>query len=188
MRSDGKNGMSYLLEGESPIIKPSGNSKGASSILCLFRLDKSFFRVVREPNFCARTESLIHLKFSVRKPNCSNSETFENRGLTVYLKGSGFPTEQKFLSKTQNTMYVVTSKTAIQMKIVFTNKKDYTQGIARNRLRASVYGALLKDIPSSCLCHESSHFSKRLWLPLLSVRKIKLTFTSKLSENKDQQC
>ena len=25
----------------------------------------------------------FHLEFFVRKPNCSNSETFENRGLTV---------------------------------------------------------------------------------------------------------
>ena len=43
MRSDGKKGMSYLLEGESPIIKPSGNSKGVSSILRLFGSGKSFF-------------------------------------------------------------------------------------------------------------------------------------------------
>ena len=35
--------MSYLLEGESPIIKPSGNSKDVSSILCLFGSGKSFF-------------------------------------------------------------------------------------------------------------------------------------------------
>ena len=26
----------------------------------------------------------FHLEFFVRKPNCSNSETFENRGLTVF--------------------------------------------------------------------------------------------------------
>ena len=43
MRSDGKKGMSYLLEGESPIIKSSGNSKGVSSIFCLFGSGKSFF-------------------------------------------------------------------------------------------------------------------------------------------------
>ena len=35
-----------------------------------------FVRVVREP-------SHFHLKFSVRKPNYSNFQTFENRGLTV---------------------------------------------------------------------------------------------------------
>ena len=33
---------------------------------------------VREPNG-------YYLEFFVRKPNCSNSETFENRGLTVVL-------------------------------------------------------------------------------------------------------
>ena len=43
MQSDGKKGMSYLLDEESPIIKPSGNSKGVSSILCLFGSGKSFF-------------------------------------------------------------------------------------------------------------------------------------------------
>ena len=35
--------MSFLLEGESPKIKPSGNSKGVSSILCLFGSGKFFF-------------------------------------------------------------------------------------------------------------------------------------------------
>ena len=35
--------MSCLLDGESPIIKPSGNSKGVCSILCLFGSGKSFF-------------------------------------------------------------------------------------------------------------------------------------------------
>ena len=43
MRSDGKKGMSNLLEGGSPIIKPSGNSKDVSFILCLFGSGKSFF-------------------------------------------------------------------------------------------------------------------------------------------------
>ena len=57
MRSDGKKGMSCLLDGESPIIKPSSNSKGVSSILCLFGSGKSFFWVVREPNFCSRAKS-----------------------------------------------------------------------------------------------------------------------------------
>ena len=38
---------------------------------------------VREPIF-VRGPSRFHLEFSVRKPNCSNSGTFENRGLTVY--------------------------------------------------------------------------------------------------------
>ena len=76
--------MSCLLHGESPIIKPSGNSKSVSSILCLFGSGKSFFQVVREPNFCARTESFSSQIFH-RKPNCLNSETFENLGLAVYL-------------------------------------------------------------------------------------------------------
>ena len=43
MRSDGKKGISCLLDEESPIVKPSGNSKGVSSILCLFGSGKSFF-------------------------------------------------------------------------------------------------------------------------------------------------
>ena len=36
-----------------------------------------------ENRIFVRGPSHFHLKFSVRKPNCSNSETFENRGLTV---------------------------------------------------------------------------------------------------------
>ena len=66
--------MSYLLEGESPIIKPSGNSKGVPSI--------SF--ELFENRIFVRGPSHFHFKFSVQKPNCSNSETFENRGLTVF--------------------------------------------------------------------------------------------------------
>ena len=65
--------MSYLLEGESPIIKPSGNSEGVSSILCLFGSGKFFFCVVREPNFCARTESFSSQIFR------SKTEFFELR-------------------------------------------------------------------------------------------------------------
>ena len=37
-----------------------------------------------------RGPSHFHLKFSVRKPNCSNSETFENRGLSVVALIAGF--------------------------------------------------------------------------------------------------
>ena len=73
MRSDGKKEMSYLLEGESPIIKHSGNSKCVSSILCLFGSGKFFFRVVREPNFCERTESFLSQIFF------SKTELFELR-------------------------------------------------------------------------------------------------------------
>ena len=36
-----------------------------------------------------RGPSHFHLKFSVRKPNCSNSETFENRGLTAVIFNRG---------------------------------------------------------------------------------------------------
>ena len=36
-----------------------------------------------ENRIFARGPSHFHLKFSVRKPNCSNSEMFENRGSTV---------------------------------------------------------------------------------------------------------
>ena len=51
------------------------------------------------PSICSRTEILFgnrnfvrepnrfYLQIFVQKPNCSNSETFENRGLTVQLSG-----------------------------------------------------------------------------------------------------
>ena len=37
-----------------------------------------------ENRIFVRGPSDLHLEFSVRKPNCSNCDTFENRGLTVY--------------------------------------------------------------------------------------------------------
>ena len=36
-----------------------------------------------ENRIFVRGRNDFHLKFFVRKPNCSNCETFENRGLTV---------------------------------------------------------------------------------------------------------
>ena len=96
MRSDGKKEMSYLLEGESPIIKHSGNSKSVSSILCLFGSGKSFSWVVREPNFCARTESfssqIFRLKIElfelrdVRKPKFDCISTKKNKILSFLKK------------------------------------------------------------------------------------------------------
>ena len=41
-----------------------------------------FVRVVRESKYFLKP-SHFHLEMSVRKPNCSNSETFANRGLSV---------------------------------------------------------------------------------------------------------
>ena len=82
MRSDGKKGMSYLLDGESPIIKPSGNSNSFLLFsVSLVQVNLSF--ELFENRIFVRGPSHFHLKFSVRKPNCSNSETFENQGLTV---------------------------------------------------------------------------------------------------------
>ena len=74
--------MSYFLDGKSPSKKTSHNSKGVFSILCLF-VQVNLSLELFENRIFVRGPSDFHLKFSVRKPNCSNSETFENRGLTV---------------------------------------------------------------------------------------------------------
>ena len=39
-----------------------------------------------ENRIFVRGQSDFHLEFSVRKPNCSNCETLQNRGLTVVTK------------------------------------------------------------------------------------------------------
>ena len=47
----------------------------------------SFFLLeLFENRIFVRGPSHFHLAFSVRKPNCSNSETFENRGLNCNIK------------------------------------------------------------------------------------------------------
>ena len=51
--------------------------------------------IVREPNFCSNTGSFLTQIF-VRKPNCSNSETFVNRGLTVFLDNFIVTLEARF--------------------------------------------------------------------------------------------
>ena len=52
-------------------------------------------KVVQEPNFCSNTGSFLTENF-VRKPNCSNSETFINRGLTVFLDNFIVTLEARF--------------------------------------------------------------------------------------------
>lgn len=47
-------------------------------------------------------------------------------------------------------------------KIVFTDEKDFTLEVARNRQNDRVYGARKKDIPVARLYHESSRFSKKI--------------------------
>ena len=82
MQSDGKKGMSYFLDGKSPSIKTS-NSKGVFSVsLVQVNLSLELF----ENRIFVRRPSDFHLEFSVRKPNCSNCETFKNRGMTVPIK------------------------------------------------------------------------------------------------------
>ena len=51
----------------------------------------------------------FHLKFSVCKPNCSNSETFENRGLTV----------QSFLNAGSECIYYVTHLVTLLLYLAF---------------------------------------------------------------------
>ena len=47
-------------------------------------------------------------------------------------------------------------------KIVFTDEKDFTFEVARNRQNDRVYGTRKRDIPSSRLYHECSRFSKKI--------------------------
>ena len=74
--------MSYLLEGESPITNLLVTLK-AFLLFSISLVQVNLSLKLFENRIFVRGPSHFHLKFSVRKPNCSNSETFENRGLTV---------------------------------------------------------------------------------------------------------
>ena len=47
-------------------------------------------------------------------------------------------------------------------RIVFTDEKDFTYEIARNRQNDRVYGRKKKDIPPTRLYHETSRFTKKV--------------------------
>ena len=84
MQSDGKQGMSYFLDGKFPSIKLLITVR-VFSLFSVSLVQVNLSLKLFENRIFVRGPSDFHLEFSVRKPNCSNCKTFENRGLTVLV-------------------------------------------------------------------------------------------------------
>ena len=74
--------MSYFLDGEFPFIKIL-ETLGVLLIFSVSLVTLNLSLELLENQIFALVPSHFHLEFSVRKPNCLNYETFENRGLTA---------------------------------------------------------------------------------------------------------
>ena len=61
--------------------------------------------------------------------------------------------------------------------IIFTDEKDFTLEVARNRQNDQVYGKRKRDIAPNRLYHETSNLPKRLWYLLEFLGKEKPGFT-----------
>ena len=66
--------------------------------------------------------------------------------------------KRKTRSKNLNDRYSI----AKVKKLVFTDEKDFSYEVARNRQNDRVFGACKKEIPSSRLYHETSRFTKKV--------------------------
>jgi len=88
----------------------------------------------------------------------------KNLGLKSYKRIRVSRRDQKVRDKRKGRCRKLLDKYSKEdvKKIMFTDEKDFTYEIARNRQNDRVYGSRKKDIPSSRLYHECSRFSKKI--------------------------